>query len=89
MEPDSQYGTAMPRYYFKIHRGDQVVPDLEGTHLPSPTAARNEAAAIARELLAERLRFDAPQVREAVETLDEHGQRIGLVEYAAVVVTEQ
>jgi len=40
----------MPRYFFHLTFGDRVVPDEEGTELPSRAAAREEAMAAAREL---------------------------------------
>src|SRR5262245_8972065 len=40
----------MPRYFFHLRFGQRVVPDEEGTELPSRLAARAEALAVVREL---------------------------------------
>lgn len=45
----------VPRYYFHIRNHDGFDEDLEGTELPSFEAAREEAIAAAREILAERV----------------------------------
>jgi hypothetical protein len=40
----------MPLYYFHLSFGDRTVPDDEGVELPNRSAAREEAAAVVRDL---------------------------------------
>ena len=40
----------MPRYFFSIHRGDQVEDDPDGTYLPDVAAALSFAEYTIREL---------------------------------------
>jgi hypothetical protein len=41
---------SVPRYFFTIHRGDQVEDDPDGTYLPDATAALSHAEHTIREL---------------------------------------
>ena len=43
----------MPKFFFSYRTGDHLAADLEGTELPSPTAARGMAFESAREFLAD------------------------------------
>ena len=40
----------MPRYYFDLWKGDEQLPDDEGTELPNPDAAKAEISASIAEL---------------------------------------
>ncbi|MCJ2106705.1 hypothetical protein MKK70_15225 [Methylobacterium sp. E-041] len=46
----------MPRFYLHLRDGDDLVEDPDGSDLPNVEAAKEEARASARYLLAERLR---------------------------------
>jgi hypothetical protein len=43
----------MPKFFFSYRTGNHLAGDLEGTELPSPSAARDMAFESARELLAD------------------------------------
>jgi hypothetical protein len=43
----------MPKFFFSYRTGHHLAPDLEGTELPSLSAAREMAFGSARELLAD------------------------------------
>lgn len=75
----------MERFYFHLRTGDELLPDCEGNDLPDSLAARREAEKIARELLAEAIRFGNDEVSEAVVISDEHGREIDIVPLAAVL----
>ena len=40
----------MSRYFFNLHNGRQIVPDLEGTELPDHDSARAHGCQVVREL---------------------------------------
>ena len=40
----------MPRYFFNLNDGRQIVPDIEGTELPDEEAARAHGCQVVREL---------------------------------------
>ena len=46
----------MPRFFFHINRAGHLVPDPDGEVLNSLASAQREAEAVARDLMAERLR---------------------------------
>ena len=62
----------MPRFHFNAVSGDRITPDLEGEELLDADAARKEAVASAREILANAIRTgsDAP---ERIQVIDGHG----------------
>jgi hypothetical protein len=65
----------VPRFYFHLRDGDDLIEDQEGILLPDMDAVREEAFASAREILAERLK--------AGELLD--GQRFEIVDDCGVL----
>lgn len=50
---------SMPRYHFHILVGSHLVSDEEGEDLPDIAAARAEAYAVAREILADRIKANS------------------------------
>ena len=66
----------MPRYFLHIRDGDELIPDEEGTELPDLDAAKAEAIAGARDILAEKLRSGERLDGEVIEIADEAGNRI-------------
>jgi hypothetical protein len=40
----------VPRYYFSLNDGRQIIPDLEGTELPDHDSARAHGCQVVREL---------------------------------------
>jgi hypothetical protein len=63
----------MPRFFINVRSGNMLVEDPEGYNLPNFEAARDEALAAAREIMADGLkaeRLDCDQL----EIHDESGQ---------------
>lgn len=71
----------MPRFFFNIHDGDQILGDLEGTELATLDAARHEALVDARWILAEELRADGVTLERQFEITDEAGQILATVRF--------
>jgi hypothetical protein len=72
----------MPRYYFDIHKNEQVVPDLDGVEMPDLAAAVDEAHFAAREMIAEAIKADRPSVlRYAFEIADGDGSTLYRVKF--------
>ena len=63
----------MPRYYFNIYEQGRLIPDQEGTEFPTVKAAREEAEASARELLADALRAHKEVDGKRIEIVDADG----------------
>jgi hypothetical protein len=62
----------MPKFFFSYRTGDHLAPDLEGTELPSLTAAREMAFGSARELLVDAIKgARAPPDAVIISTEDE------------------
>jgi hypothetical protein len=74
----------MPRYYFDIRDGDKLVEDAEGIELSDVAAAREEAVAAARELLAEHLRHGELPETKQFEIRNEAGELIETVPFRTV-----
>jgi hypothetical protein len=66
----------MGRFYFHIREAGRLIPDDEGTDLPDFPAARREALLSARELLAEAIKKDKPEVPDAFVIADEVGHTL-------------
>ena len=66
----------MPRYYFRLTDGKEVLSNHQGTDLPGPAAARENAVAFARDL---RLGAVMPGFNWDgwfVTVVDEHGRQV-------------
>jgi hypothetical protein len=79
------YEVAMGRFYFRLREDGELIPDEEGIDLPDLSAARREAIAAARELLAEAIKDGKPNVPEAFVIADEAGRELDTVPLAAVL----
>ena len=75
----------MSRFYFHIRVGDQVVRDQEGSDLPDPAAAREEALAAARQILADAIRSGSEATPEAFVIADSEGRELETVPFAMVL----
>jgi hypothetical protein len=75
----------MGRFYFHIMKGDELIPDDEGTELPDVAAATREALKSARELLAEAIKVGKPKVPDALVIADEAGRTVEVLPLAAVL----
>ena len=71
----------MARYFFNIRDGKTLIEDPDGTDLPNLDAARVEALAAARDILAERLRADQIVDGQRFEIMDEHGTLLDVVKF--------
>jgi hypothetical protein len=79
------YEVAMGRFYFHLREDGELIPDEEGIDLPDLSAARREAIAAARELLAEAIKDGKPNVPEAFVIADEAGRELDTVPLAVVL----
>jgi uncharacterized protein DUF6894 len=75
----------MSRFYFHIRLGDQVVIDREGSDLPNRGAAREEALASARQILADAIRSGNEAAPEAFVIADSEGRELETVPFAMVL----
>lgn len=69
----------MPRYYFHIRHGDELIRDEEGTDLPDPAAAHAEALASARDLALDEIRRHSRVDGRIIEIVSEFGDTIDSV----------
>ncbi len=67
----------MPRFHFRD--GDSLVGDLEGAEFPGLDAARADAVAASREILAERIEAGLPLGGLRFEIHDEAGRLVATV----------
>lgn len=75
----------MQRYFFNIKRGDEVIADEEGIHLPNLDAVREEARASAEEILSQEiLEGDLPKDQSFV-VRDESGQIVLTLNFGALL----
>ncbi len=66
----------MPRYFLNLTDGKQVVEDPEGLELPGEAAAREEAAVLARELIAHQ---EGDWGGWSIAIVDEKGRQVDTV----------
>ena len=69
----------MARFFLHVRDGATLIEDLEGSDLPDLFAARVEALACARDLLAERIRAGQIVDGQRFEINDEHGTLLDIV----------
>ena len=75
----------MGRYYFHIRSGGQVIVDQEGADFPDAGAARQEALAAARQIVAEAIRYCSEEAPEEFVIADSEGRELEIVPFAAVL----
>jgi hypothetical protein len=75
----------MPRYYFHVRDGAELIRDEEGTELADPEAARAEALASARDLALDEIRSQHRVDGRQIEIASEFGDTIGTVAVRASV----
>ena len=75
----------MGRFFFHLRAGDRVISDQEGTILPDVNAARLEALAAARFILADAIRSGHETIPEAFVIADSEGRELDTVPLAAVL----
>jgi Domain of unknown function (DUF6894) len=69
----------LPRYYFHIKDGAELIKDPEGTELSSADEARSQALKSARELWADAIKSGRDLRADAVVIADEGGQTLTFV----------
>jgi hypothetical protein len=75
----------MGRFYFHLRSGDQIIADQEGSDLPDVTAARLEALAAARYILADAIRSGTENIPDAFVIADSEGLELDTVKFALVL----
>lgn len=75
----------MPRFYFHMRSGEDFIEDPEGSELPDLAAARAEAIAAARELMADRIRNGHPADGQEFLIFDEDGKQIDTIPFRSVL----
>ena len=75
----------MGRFYFHLRSGDRLIADQEGSDLPDVAAARLEALAAARYILADAIRSGSENIPEAFVIADSEGRELDIVPLAAVL----
>ncbi|GLS47061.1 hypothetical protein GCM10007884_50630 [Methylobacterium brachythecii] len=63
----------MPIYFLHLRRGNELIEDFDGSLLPDLDAAKAEAFAAAREMLAERVKAGKLLNGETFEITDDTG----------------
>jgi len=71
----------MPRYYFHVREGNRVMEDPDGGAFLDLQAARDEALAAAREMLAERLKAGRVLDGQQIDICDEAGATLATVRF--------
>ncbi len=69
----------MPRFHFHVRDGDSLLEDLEGAEFPDLDAARADAVAASRDVLAERIKAGLPLGGLQFEIRDEAGRLVATV----------
>ena len=75
----------MPRLYFHLRKGTQLVRDEEGTDFESATAAREDALRAARELIAESATKGDLPLSHVFEVVDAAGTRLFIMPFRSAV----
>jgi hypothetical protein len=75
----------MHRFYFHIRSGEEVIIDQEGMDLPDVNAARLEALAAARHILADAIKSGKVDTPEAFVIADSNGSELETVPFAVVL----
>ena len=71
----------MPHYFFHLREGNRVIEDPDGGAFLDLDAARSEALASAREMLAERLKAGRVLDGQQIDICDEAGQKLATVRF--------
>ena len=66
----------MTRYFFHLRNGRTLTEDEEGLEFPDLDAARKEADASAREMLAEAVKMGHDDAPDAIALYDEKGEKL-------------
>jgi hypothetical protein len=66
----------MPRFYFHLRSGRDIATDDDGTELPDLTAARQEALASAREIVADAVKASKNEMPDCFVIADADGNEL-------------
>ena len=66
----------MPRFYFHLKHGGQLINDPEGSELADAEQARVEAIKAAREIVGAAIRFGIEPPSHAIAVVDSKGEEI-------------
>jgi hypothetical protein len=75
----------MPRYFFHITDEEGLSRDDEGTELPNLEAARLEARASARDLIANYMKNRTPVTRQSLQISDAQGNVLETIDVRDVL----
>jgi len=75
----------MVKVYFEIHKGQEVIQDLEGEEFKDLAEAKKEAEASLHEMLAEDIGQERPLVPRSITLRDQDGAELATVELRAAV----
>ncbi len=75
----------MPRYFFDVVSGSNIVADEEGTDLPSLDTARSEAVSDARYLMSEAILRGEDVSHKVVQIRDDRGDVVLRVPFADTI----
>lgn len=79
----------MPRYFLHVQDGSDLLEDFFGEDFDNVAAAEREAAAAARDLMAEALRCDKPLgLQKKMLINDEGGRTVSSVSFRAALPDE-
>jgi hypothetical protein len=71
----------MARFYFHTRRGDEIAKDCEGSKLPDLAAARKEALATAREIVADAVKSGKDRTPDTLLIADANGREVMTVAF--------
>jgi hypothetical protein len=66
----------MPKFFFHVRKNGELTEDQEGLELASVDAAREEATASAREMLAETIKMGRGDAPDAIVVQDSGGRQV-------------
>lgn len=72
----------MPRYFFHIREGSDLIEDFEGLELPDLASVEEEAIHAAREIMADRVRSGKAIDGQEFLVFDETGAEITQIPFA-------
>jgi hypothetical protein len=75
----------MPRFFFHIKDGSDLIRDEEGVDLPSAAHARTEALVCAREMWADAIKAGRDVEADAFVIADQDGEQLTFVPFAEVL----
>jgi hypothetical protein len=79
----------VPRYFFHVCNGDGFTQDEEGAILPDPAAARRNAIAAARGIMADEMRAGQLNPASFIEIEDEVGKLLFTLQFSEAYEVRQ